>query len=144
MTVYSNSTWNSNVDTTFAGTGSSLTCRMKSNSNYYMKTCLVLWTLSNDLVVGTDHASGKALRSTRSVLMLDKQITNAHAAIEIAIGKDKLHAQMKINVQLPMPQQSDDRVDRASGFGSVDLEFDSESRQTNDLKIGIHSFPASC
>ena len=40
-----------------------------------------------------------------------------------------------------MPQQSYDRVDRASAFGSVDLEFDSESRQTNDLKIGIRSFP---
>ena len=64
--------------------------------------------------------------------MLDKQITNAYAAIELAIGKDKLHAQIKINAQLPMPQQSDDRVDRASGFGLVDLEFDSESRQIND------------
>ena len=41
-----------------------------------------------------------------------------------------------------MPQQSDDRVDRASVFGSVDLEFSSESRQTNDLKIGFHSFTA--
>ena len=36
-----------------------------------------------------------------------------------------------------MPQQSDDRVDRASAFGLVDLEFNSESRRTNDLKIGI-------
>ena len=26
--------------------------------------------------------------------------------------------------------------------GSVDLGFDFESGQTNDLKIGIHSFPA--
>ena len=26
--------------------------------------------------------------------------------------------------------------------GSVDLRFDSELGQTNDLKIGIHSFPA--
>ena len=43
-----------------------------------------------------------------------------------------------------MLQQSDDRVDRASAFRLVDLEFDSESRQTNDLKIAIHSFPASC
>ena len=106
--------------------------------------------------------------------MLEKQITNAYAAIEIAIGKDKLHA------QLHMPQQSDDRVDRASAFGSVDLrwynallllrltqcvnfvcslslrialsaqklssvpplEFDSESCQTNDLKIGFHRFTA--
>ena len=32
--------------------------------------------------------------------------------------------------------------DRASASGSVDLGFDSESGQTNDLKIGIHSFPA--
>ena len=30
----------------------------------------------------------------------------------------------------------------ASASGSVDLGFDSESGQTNDLKIGIHSFPA--
>ena len=90
---------------------------MKSNSNCYLKTCFVLWTLSNDLVVGTDHVPGKALCSTHSVLMLDKQITNAHAAIELAIGKDKLHAQSKINAQLPMPQQSDDRVDKASAFG---------------------------
>ena len=74
--------------------------------------------------------------------MLDKQITKACAAIELAIGKDNLHARFKINAQLPMPQQSDDRVDKASAFGSVDLEFDSASRQTNDLKIGIHSFPA--
>ena len=112
---------------------------MKSNSNYYLKTCFVFWTLSNDLVVGTNHAPGKALCSTRSVLMLDKQITNAHA-IQLTIGKDKLHARFKINAQLPMPQQSDDRMDRASAFGSVDLEFDSESHQTNDLKIGIRSF----
>ena len=74
--------------------------------------------------------------------MLDKQITNAYAAIELAIGRDKLHAQFKINAQLPMPQPSDDRVDKASVFGSVDSKFDSDSRQTNDLKIGIHSFPA--
>ena len=32
--------------------------------------------------------------------------------------------------------------DGASAFGSVDLAFDSESGQTNDLKIGIRSFPA--
>ena len=115
---------------------------MKSISNDYFKTCFVLWILSIDLVVGTDHAPGKALCSTRSVLMLDKQITNAYAAIEPAIGKDKLHAQFKMNAQLPTSQQSDDRVDRASAFGSVDLEFDFESRQTNDLKIGIHNFPA--
>ena len=94
------------------------------------------------MIVGVDHASGKALCSTRLVLMFDKQITNAHAATELAIGKNKLHAQFKINAQLPMPQPSDDRVDAAFVFGSVDLEFDSESRQTNDLKIGIHSFPA--
>ena len=31
---------------------------------------------------------------------------------------------------------------RASVFGSVDLGFDSESGQTNDFEIGIHSFPA--
>ena len=31
---------------------------------------------------------------------------------------------------------------RASASGSVDLRFDSESGQTNDLKIDIHSFPA--
>ena len=31
---------------------------------------------------------------------------------------------------------------RASASGSVDFGFDSESGQTNDLKIGIHSFPA--
>ena len=84
-----------------------------------------------DLVVGTDRAPGKAHCSTRSVLMLDEQVTNAYAVIGIAIGKDKLHAQFKINAQLRMPQQSDDRVDRASAFGSVDLVFDFESRQTN-------------
>ena len=28
-----------------------------------------------------------------------------------------------------------------SASGSVDLGFDSESGQTNDFKIGIHSFP---
>ena len=31
---------------------------------------------------------------------------------------------------------------RASVSGSVDLGFDSESGQTYDFKIGIHSFPA--
>ena len=73
---------------------------MKTNStgNYYLKTCFVLWTLNNDLVVGIDYAPGKALCSTRSVLMLDKQITNAYAAIELAIGTDKSHAQFKTNV----------------------------------------------
>ena len=76
--------------------------------------------------------------------MLDKQITNACAAIEIAIERDKLHAQFKINAQLPMPQPSDDRVATASVFGSVDSKFDSDLRQTNDLKINIHSFPAKC
>ena len=30
---------------------------------------------------------------------------------------------------------------RASVSGSVDLGFDSESSQTNDFNIGIHSFP---
>ena len=38
--------------------------------------------------------------------------------------------------------RSDGRVNRASTSGLVDLGFDSESGQTNDLKIGIHSFPA--
>ena len=136
--------WNSSA--TFAGTGSnltcSLTCRIKTNCNYCLKTCFVLWALSNDLVVGTDHTPGRALCSTRSVLMLDKQITNAYAAIELAIGKDKLRALFKINALLPMPQQSDERVNRASAFELVDLEFDSESPQTNDLKISIRSFPA--
>ena len=107
-----------------------------------MKTCFVLWTLNNDLIVSTDHAPGKALCSTCSVLMLDKQINSAYSAIEIAIGRDKLRAQFKINAHLPMPQPSHDRVDTASVFGSVDSKFDSDSRQTDDLKIGIHSFPA--
>ena len=31
---------------------------------------------------------------------------------------------------------------RASASGSVDLGFDSESGQTTNFKIGIHSFPA--
>ena len=31
---------------------------------------------------------------------------------------------------------------RASASGSVDLGFNYESGQTNDFKIGIHSFPA--
>ena len=31
---------------------------------------------------------------------------------------------------------------RASASGSVDLGFDSESGQTNDFIVGIHSFPA--
>ena len=100
---------------------------------------MVLWTLNNDLVDGIDHAPGKALCSTCSVLMFDKQITNAYAAIEIAIGRDKLHVQFKINARLPVPQPSNDQEDRASVFGSVDSKFDSDSRQTNDLKIGIHS-----
>ena len=30
----------------------------------------------------------------------------------------------------------------ASASGSVELGFDSEPGQTNDFKIGIHSFPA--
>ena len=45
--------------------------------------------------------------------MLDEQITHAYAAIEIAIGSDKLHARFKINAQLPMPQPSHDRVNKA-------------------------------
>ena len=69
--------------------------------------------------------------------MFDKQITNAYAALELAIVKDKLHAQFKVNAQSPMPQQSDDRVGRAFAFGSVDLEFDSESRQTSDLILKV-------
>ena len=32
--------------------------------------------------------------------------------------------------------------DGASASGLVDLRFDSESGQTNDIKIDIHSFPA--
>ena len=40
-----------------------------------------------------------------------------------------------------MKNQSDGRVDPASASGSVDSGFDSESSQTNDLKIGIHNFP---
>ena len=32
---------------------------------------------------------------------------------------------------------------RASATESVDLGFDSESGQTNELKTGIHSFPAT-
>ena len=31
---------------------------------------------------------------------------------------------------------------RAPVSASADLGFDSESGQTNDIKIGIHSFPA--
>ena len=31
---------------------------------------------------------------------------------------------------------------RTSASGLIDLGFDSESSQTSDLKIGIHSFPA--
>ena len=39
--------------------------------------------------------------------------------------------------------RSDGRVVyRVSASGSMDLGFDSESGQTNDFKIGIHSFPA--
>ena len=30
---------------------------------------------------------------------------------------------------------------KASASGSVDMGFDSESGQTNDFNIGIHSFP---
>ena len=111
---------------------------MKSSSNYYLKTCFVPWTLNNDLVVGTDHAPGKAVGSTRSVAMLDKQIANAYAVIELAI----LEKTSGMPDLLPMPQQPDDQVDRASASGSVYLEFESESRQTNDLNSGIHSFPA--
>ena len=77
--------------------------------------------------------------------MLDKQTTNASAAIEQAI-LEKTSCMPNLRQMpicpMPMPQQSNDRADRASACGSVDLEFDSESRQTDDLKIGIHSFPA--
>ena len=38
---------------------------------------------------------------------------------------------------------SDGRVVKASVSEAVDLGFDSESDQTNNFKIGIHSFPAS-
>ena len=38
--------------------------------------------------------------------------------------------------------RSDGRVVWSSASGSVDSGFDSESGQTNDFKIGIHSFPA--
>ena len=38
--------------------------------------------------------------------------------------------------------RSDGRVVRASASESVDLGFDFESGQTNDLKIDVHSFPA--
>ena len=69
--------------------------------------------------------------------MFDKQITNAYAALELAIVKDNLHAQFKVNAESPVPQQSDDRVDRAFAFTSVDLEFDSESRQTSDLILKV-------
>ena len=43
----------------------------------------------------------------------------------------------------PVKNQSDGRVDRASASGSVDSGFDYQSSQTNDLKIGIHSFPTT-
>ena len=38
--------------------------------------------------------------------------------------------------------RSDGRVVWSTASGSVDLRFDSESGQTNDFRIGIHSFPA--
>ena len=42
------------------------------------------------------------------------------------------------------PDWSDQMAEwyRAFASGSVDLGFDSESGQTNDFKIGIHSFSA--
>ena len=43
--------------------------------------------------------------------------------------------------RLPPLNQSDGPVGE-SASGSVDLGFDSEFGQTNDFKIGIHSFPA--
>ena len=36
---------------------------------------------------------------------------------------------------------SDGQLVRASASGAVDSGFDSESGQTNDFKIGMHSFP---
>ena len=38
--------------------------------------------------------------------------------------------------------RSDGKVGKPSASGPVDIEFDSESSRTNDLKIGIHSFRA--
>ena len=38
--------------------------------------------------------------------------------------------------------QSDGRVGRASASRLVDSGFDSEFNQTNDFKVGIHSFPS--
>ena len=38
--------------------------------------------------------------------------------------------------------RSNGRVDKASASGAADSEFHSESRQTNDCKIGIYSLPA--
>ena len=38
--------------------------------------------------------------------------------------------------------KSDQMAEWYGASGSVDLGFDSESGQTNDFKIGIHSFPA--
>ena len=42
----------------------------------------------------------------------------------------------------PPLYNSDGRVVGASALGAGDLGFDSESGQTNDINIGIHSFPA--
>ena len=49
----------------------------------------------------------------------------------------------RINFEMtiwPVKKHSDGRVDRASAFELVDSEFDSERSQTNDWKIGIHSY----
>ena len=46
------------------------------------------------------------------------------------------------NLEIKVMNRSDGEVDRASVSAAVDSGFDSESGQTNDLKIGIHSFPA--
>ena len=42
--------------------------------------------------------------------------------------------QIGLKPALAHAQPSDDQVDRASVFGSVDSKFDSDSRLTNDLK----------
>ena len=50
----------------------------------------------------------------------------------------KKHKQTAIRNKAKRP---DGRVDKASP-GAIDYGLDSESRQTNDLKIGIHSYSA--
>ena len=48
----------------------------------------------------------------------------------------------KTRVGLNLIYRSGGRGDRASASGLADIDFDSEFGQTNDLKIGIHSFLA--